>query len=80
MPSIEQVELYYRVISGWFLVHPVVLQKIQNLAFRFMNYKKYSTDQGQRTLGGRLDRIDVTLPPVFNPKIVPLSCSRLNST
>ena len=28
---------------------------------------------GQRTIGGSDDRMDSTLPPVFNPKIVPLS-------
>ncbi len=36
--------------------------------------------QGQRTVGGMEERIDSMLPPVFRPKIVPRSYSRLNST
>jgi hypothetical protein len=36
--------------------------------------------QGHFTEGGMDDRIDSTLPPVFRPKMVPRSYSRLNST
>lgn len=35
---------------------------------------------GHFTTGGIEERIEVTLPPVFRPKVVPRSKSRLNST
>jgi hypothetical protein len=35
---------------------------------------------GHFTSGGIDDRIESTLPPVFRPKMVPRSYSRLNST
>jgi hypothetical protein len=38
-----------------------------------MTSKRKPPAHGQRTSGGIEDRIESTLPPVFNPKIVPRS-------
>lgn len=39
----------------------------------FSDRSGHGAYQGQRTTGGRDERIDSTLPPVFSPKMVPRS-------
>ena len=47
---------------------------------KLLAFRRTAGRYGHFTSGGIDDRIESTLPPVFRPKMVPRSYSRLNST